>query len=296
MLYKGSCFNIFNSDFVYTCDENFFLTDPQQLIFTHFPEDENWQLLDDKKTVEDFETMVFLKDRFFNLEMRVLSHPECNAEAKDGEIDILFGLHPEKSTNHTFLCVPTFFVDNAKQTKTKPVELPQNNVQLDFIHRSNENVLSVKVRFPKIGVYKLEIVGKDITVTSADYDFDWVAIYKVHVNSIPERQTFFPVVEEAGWGPGKQLGDIGLAPLTHPSGEIKMTPGKVDIKFKIIDPEKFEKAQASMVYRLSKTGEDDEGSLAEQHPFQRNGDVLQASFNLPEGEFKMSSYLQLGEG
>lgn len=282
-------------DFVYTCDENFFLTDPQQLIYTHFPEEPNWQLLDDKKTVEDFETMVFLKDRFFNLEMRVLSHPECNAEAVDGEIDILFGLHPEKSANHVFLCVPTYFVDTAKQTKTRPVELPQKNVQLDFIHRSNENVLSVKVRFPKIGVYKLEIVGKDLTVVSSDYDYDWVAIYKVHVKSIPERQTFFPVPDEAGWGPGKSLADIGLAPLTHPNGVINTLPGPIDIKFKIVDHEKFEKAQAKMVYQLTNVGADEDSSV-EHHPFQRKGDILEAAFTLPEGEFKMKASLLLGEG
>ena len=282
------------ADFVYTCDENFFLTDPLQIVYTHFPEDENWQLLDDKKTVSDFETMVFLKDRFFNLEMRVLSHTECNAYAEDGEIDILFGLHPEKSVNHTFLCVATVFTDKST-TKTKPVQLPDTNVQLDFIHRANDNVLSVKVRFPEVGVYKLEIVGKDINIVAPDYDYDWVAIYKVHVDSIPEKQTFFPVVEEAGWGPGKTLADIGLAALSHPSGEINMKPGPVDIKFKIIDQEKFEKAQASLVYNVTRTGDDGDGEQ-EQNPFQRNGDVLQASFNLPEGEFKMSSAIQLGDG
>jgi len=193
---------------------------------------------------------VFLKDRFFNLEMRVLSHPFCNAEARDGEIDILFGLHPEKSSNHTFLCIPTFFIDKdpSKQIRTRPVELPQKNVQLDFIHRSNENVLSVKVRFPKVGVYKLEIVGKDTSVSQPEYDFDWVAIYKVSVNSIPEKQVFFPILEEAGWGPGKPLFHFGLEALTHASGVIKTLPGQLTVKFKIKDAAKFK--QANIAYQV----------------------------------------------
>ncbi|KAL4221274.1 hypothetical protein ACF0H5_019537 [Mactra antiquata] len=280
-------------NYVYTCDENFFLTDPQQLIYTHLPEEPTWQLIDNKKSIQEFETMVFLKDRFFNLEMRVLSHPECNAEAKDGEIEILFGLHPEKSVNHTFLAIPTHFIEQNKQTRTKPVELPQKNVQLDFIHRPNENVLSVKVRFPKIGVYKLEIVGKDITVNTPDYDFDWVAIYKVHVKSIPERQTFFPVLEEAGWGPGKILNEFGLAALSHPNGVIKMQPGPLDVKFKIVDQKKFK--EAKIVYKLMKIG-DDEDSFTEQHPFQQNGDIIEASFVVQEGEFKMKICHATGSG
>lgn len=280
-------------NYFYTCDENFFLTDPQQLIYTHFPEEAMWQLLDTKKTIKEFETMVFLKDRFFNLEMRVLSHPECNIEAKDGEIDILFGLHAEKCQNHTFLCIPTHFIENAKQTRTKPVELPQKNVQLDFIHRPNDNVLSVKVRFPKVGTYKLEIVGKDVTVTQPDYDFDWVAIYKVNVNSIPEKQTFFPVLEAAGWGPGKILGEFGLQALSHPNGVIKTQPGPLEVKFKIIDHAKFKKA--NIVYKMLTLGEE-EDSLVESHPFQQNGDILEAAFTVNEGEFKMKISHLFGEG
>ena len=237
--------------------------------------------------------MVFLKDRFFNLEMRVLSHPECNTEAKDGEIDILFGLHPEKSINHTFLCIPTHFIENAKQTRTRPVELPQKNVQLDFINRPNENVLSVKVRFPKVGVYKLEIVGKDVTVNQPDYDFDWVAIYKVTVNSIPERQTFFPVIEAAGWGPGKILGEFGLQALSHPNGTIKTEPGPLEVKFKIIDHDKFKKA--NIMYQMLPLGAE-EDIMTESHPFQQNGDILEAAFNVNEGEFKMKISHIFGEG
>ncbi|WAR15075.1 HIL-like protein [Mya arenaria] len=281
-----------SKNYFYTCDENFFLTDPQQLIYTHFPEEPNWQLIDTKKTIEEFETMVFLKDRFFNLEMRVLSHPYCNTEAKDGEIDIVFGLHPEKSSNHTFLCIPTFFVDKDKH-RTKPVELPQKNVQLDFIHRSNENVLSVKVRFPKIGTYKLEIVGKDLAVNQPDYDYDWVAIYKVTVNSIPERQVFFPILEEAGWGPGKIIAELGLEAITHKTGVIKMQPGQLDVKFKIIDHAKFK--EANVTYKVSPIGSEDEARL-ENHPFQQTGDILEASFNVTEGEFKMKISHNLGGG
>lgn len=238
--------------------------------------------------------MVFLKDRFFNLEMRVLSHPECNTEAKDGEIEILFGLHPEKSVNHTFLAIPTYFIEKTKQqTRTRPVELPQKNVQLDFIHRPNENVLSVKVRFPKVAVYKLEIVGKDLSVNTPDYDFDWVAIYKVSVNSIPERQTFFPVLEPAGWGPGTILTEFGLAALSHPNGVIKMQPGPLEMKFKIIDHDKFK--QANIVYKLLNIGEDD-SSLTEQHPFQQNGDIIEAAFTVNEGEYKMKISHTGGQG
>lgn len=282
-------------DYVYTCDEDFFLADPQQIIYTHFPEEPNWQLIDNKKTIKEFETMVFLKDRFFTLEMRVLSHPFCNIEAKEGEVDILFGLHPEKSVNHTFLCIPTFFVEGGKSSRTRPVELPQKNVQLDFVHRPNENVLSIKVRFPKVGTYKLEIVGKDMTVRTPEYDFDWVAIYKVEVKSIPEKQTFFPILEAAGWGPNKLLEEFGLVALSHQTGVIKMLPGPLEVKFKIVDQAKFTKIGANIVHALLPLGNDDD-SMVERNPFKKNGDILSATVNVEPGEFKMKISHLFGEG
>lgn len=277
-------------DYWYTCDENFFLTDPQQLIYTHFPEEPAWQLLDRTKTIKEFETMAFLKDRFFNLEMRVLSHPDCNIECKDGEVEILFGLHPEKSVNHTFLCIPTLF-DEQKQ-KSTPVELPQKNVQLDFIHRPNENVLSVKVRFPAVDMYKLEIVGKDVTVIQQDYDFDWVAIYKVKCTSIPPKQTFFPVLEPAGWGPGKLLEEFGLMALSHSNGVINMHPGPLEVKFKITDKKKAE--SLNLVYKMLPMGKEESDYPVE--PFKKSGDILEAVTQVNPGEFKMKISHMFGEG
>lgn len=276
-------------DYWYTCDENFFLTDPQQLIYTHFPEEQEWQLLDRPKTIKEFETMAFLKDRFFNLEMRVLSHPNCNIECSNGEVEILFGLHPEKSVNHTFLCIPTVF-DDHKQ-KSTPVELPQKNVQLDFIHRPNENVLSIKVRFPAVENYKLEIVGKDVTVRQQDYDFDWVAIYKVKVTGIPPKQTFFPVLEPAGWGPGKLLEEFGLEALSHSNGVINMDPGLLDVKFRITNKKKAE--ALNLVYKLIPMGKDEANYATE--PFKKTGDILEASTQVDAGEFKLKISHMFGE-
>lgn len=234
--------------------------------------------------------MAFLKDRFFNLEMRVLSHPYCTIECKDGEIEILFGLHPDKSVNHTFLCIPTEF-DEHKQ-KSSPVEIPQKNVQLDFIHRPNENVLSVKVRFPAVGMYKLEIVGKDVTVTQPDYDFDWVAIYKVKCLSIPPKQTFFPILEPAGWGPGKLLEEFGLEALSHTNGVINMHPGLLEVKFRIADKKKAE--TLNLVYKMIPMGKDETSYMAE--PFKKAGEILEAVTQVQAGEFKMKISHMFGEG
>jgi len=49
----------------YELDEYYFMPAPAQLIYTHFPEDASWQLLEDRLTLDDFENLVPVKPAFF---------------------------------------------------------------------------------------------------------------------------------------------------------------------------------------------------------------------------------------
>ena len=51
----------------YGSDDFYFLSDPEKLIFSHFPEDCDWQLLDNPKQLPDFEKQAFIKRHFFKL-------------------------------------------------------------------------------------------------------------------------------------------------------------------------------------------------------------------------------------
>lgn len=48
-------------------DDHYFMTPPYQFIFSHFPEDARWQLLDSPLTKEEYESLVYLDADFFNL-------------------------------------------------------------------------------------------------------------------------------------------------------------------------------------------------------------------------------------
>jgi hypothetical protein len=48
------------------------------------------------------------------------------------------------------------------------------------MHRTNNNEnLTVKIRSPERQVYRFELVGKDVTIEGDNYDYDWIAIYKI---------------------------------------------------------------------------------------------------------------------
>ncbi|KAK3581411.1 hypothetical protein CHS0354_016272 [Potamilus streckersoni] len=276
-----------NEDFCYSTDENFFLTDPQHLIYTHFPRIPDWQLLDPQKSQDEFQKQAYLKDRFFNLEMRLLSNPNCTVEVPSGEAEFLFGLNHKTAINQSFMCIASIY--DSKEMNSKAVELADKDLTLEFIQRPNEHLLSIKVRFPEVGTYKVEIVGKDDTVQQKDYDFDWIAIYKAVVRSIPIRQKFFPKPEPEGWGPGRGLHALGLKAITPLDGVIKTDTGEIELQYQIVDKEKAKGIE--LCFHLLPIGSDvDEADDANK--FTLKNDVYTLKIQIDPGEYK----LKIGEG
>ena len=61
-------------DLHYELDEFFFLTDPQQFIYSHIPIDSNWQLLQRPVTIEEFENMPCVSPKFFKYDLELITH------------------------------------------------------------------------------------------------------------------------------------------------------------------------------------------------------------------------------
>jgi hypothetical protein len=52
-------------------DDHYFMTPPSQFIFSHFPDDARWQLLDKPLSKEEFVNLVYLEADFFNLGLKL---------------------------------------------------------------------------------------------------------------------------------------------------------------------------------------------------------------------------------
>ena len=219
----------------FACDERFFLADPKDLIYTHYSLVARWQLLETPKSIDGFEELACLKNRFFDLGMTVLSHPLCEIQCPEGEVDVLFGLQPKSGPDQRFNCFISFY------------DRPESRRQLSrgssmsapiFVHRLTESSICLKIRFPERGIFKLEIVAKEIGKHCVYNTYDWVAVYKVYVDMPAERG--FPVMDPIGWGPGKEITHIGLAPFNYTSGIIVAKNTMTKIRFKIVDTAKVQ--------------------------------------------------------
>ena len=90
-----------NKQLFYSCDENYFLTDPEQMISTHLPAEPAWQLRAQSVTEDDFTENAFLKDRFFNMSLGLSKPKKCVIRCEN-ETEIQLDMPREKSLNFDF--------------------------------------------------------------------------------------------------------------------------------------------------------------------------------------------------
>ncbi|GFO42476.1 kyphoscoliosis peptidase, partial [Plakobranchus ocellatus] len=238
-------------EYVYVCDENYFLTDPRQLITTHLPFTQEWQLLSEPLSLERFERMAFLKDRFFNLGMSVITHADCVISSHSGEVEICFGMPPDDARFFKF-----YYLLFRQETKENSGFAPKYDRYV-FMHRPKKDELSIRIRSPVTGTFRLELVGRDTRIKDPMYDYDWVVLYKIRFFKAKEKCLPFPSMPELGWGPGPYSMQLGLSPLSHCSGEVKAnTLGEAEISFEVCD---YNRLGNPMFYgTLCKSGSNDE--------------------------------------
>lgn len=53
-------------------DDFYFLTDPDEFVHSHFPDETKWQLLDVPISLEEFERRVFKTSAFFSLGLQLI--------------------------------------------------------------------------------------------------------------------------------------------------------------------------------------------------------------------------------
>lgn len=59
-------------------DDFYFLTDPEEFIDSHFPDEEKWQLLDIPISLEEFERRAFKTSAFFSMGLRLIRPHHCH--------------------------------------------------------------------------------------------------------------------------------------------------------------------------------------------------------------------------
>ena len=205
----------------YELDEYYFMPDPHQLIFTHFPDDLSWQLLERPISLGDFENLVPVKSAFFKYGLQILSHREAVIRT-NREVTIRIGCPPIKAQSLAFTFTLAF--DNGKE-EHGGLKLNRYGMQ-----EMVDNVSFFTIRPPTNASYRLIIYAKDLDQATKEGVYGGVCEYEVICDSAPARPQPFPPCVHTSWGPGDSATKYNIIPVQK--GAIFSTVnGVAEVKF-----------------------------------------------------------------
>ncbi|CAH8608470.1 unnamed protein product [Dicrocoelium dendriticum] len=139
----------------YETDMFYFNADPKIFIYSHFPFDEEWQLLTPPVSLKQFQDSVLLKPAFFTHGLGLFSHQE-------GKVPVQNKLVVKLSIPPTLIDVLLFTFNLKLEGKDEMFE--GVNLSRFGMHEISkpENVVTFSFRFPKAGAYKLTIYARKV--------------------------------------------------------------------------------------------------------------------------------------
>lgn len=162
-----------NNQFQRQFNPHYFATPPAQLIYSHFPEQTQWQLLPKVYRKQQFDSWPIVTSQFFRDGIKLVNHNSYNIQSS-GITEVILQVPP-----HTQISA----------------QLQQNNLpinsHLPLIQRVNGQAI-IKVSFPQAGSYDLMVFSKN---KSDKNNFNHALSYRITSNakgvSIPKTYATF---------------------------------------------------------------------------------------------------------
>ena len=219
----------------------YFLTDPDKLISTHLPDNPQWQLLPKSVSQEKFETTVYIRDKFFSLGLSDSCQTQtcCILETVDGLVEVGFSISESKASSASFV----YSLSNLHDEFHFDSGLPADEYVLNHLPK---NCFGYTLRFPKPGIYKFDIFGRE----NRNDLYDLVCSYIIKCETPKKNCSPLPVVPVAGWGPNAACRTLGFKPETHRAAVVRITDGVKDIEFSA-------RKNIKVRWKISASGKDD---------------------------------------
>ncbi|XP_052710850.1 hillarin-like [Crassostrea angulata] len=201
----------------YRLDEYYFLPDPHHFNCNHFPDDDQWQLLERPITLEEFENMPHIKYHFFKYGLQFLSHHSVIIYGR-GEVNVRLGYPANKvAVNFDF----RLEFESDEEEEYKGTKLIRYGMQ-----ESIEGIVSFRFRLPAKGSYVLIIYASE----KKDNVYDQVCEYKIVQKEVSVTEPLpFPPCASQNWGPSTDFYRYGLDTYQKTS-KILTKDGKAELQ------------------------------------------------------------------
>ena len=191
---------ITNNDIVFDLDDHFFLTDPAKFIYTHFPDEPQWQLLETPISKDAFCNMPVMTPHFYMLGLDLVSDRSYEIQS-DGETDITIQYPTDGPPFHF-----TFSVHPANRMEDKEATILNKYGMFE----TNSGRVSFRIRLPDIGPFIFFIYAKMDTPEKKDSMFAQVCEYKIIQEKVSPNARPYPPCAYQCWGPSALFYEFGM--------------------------------------------------------------------------------------
>lgn len=219
---------------VYEYDDFYFCTDPRQLVYSHFPLDAKWQLLNRPLSQDEFEDLPIAKSNFFLFGMSFLSHHSA-VITTTSEGGLALSLGNPSPLVYSFHLVPTGEQTVADSLKKGSAELVRCCMQETKPAQVNYFLLPPRRGHYYFTVYASSQAPDENVVIERMYHA--VCEYKVVAQVAATGFPLLPPAADSNWGPGPVLYQSGLLPHQQEAA-VKADPkGHAEVGFDATKPE-----------------------------------------------------------
>lgn len=254
-------------------NEFFFLTPPDQFVYTHFPDDPKWQLKKDPISLEEFERYAYVRERYW--QMNLCAEPNIKQAvitAQGGEAELKVHIPKQTAENIYFQYL---MFRHARHRNA-----PRDNLTRYVFFEKTGTVAKYYMRFPVPGRFKIDIFGRDEAVHD---NFDLCVSFLIDCKEPLEGCEPYPDNPDIGWGAGDEMSKMGVKALTHDASVIKTENGELQIRMATTKAMTFMEA-----LKNNALGEE---LLRNNVMMQIEGDELVINLRLPnKGEYALNMY------
>ena len=195
------------NNFCYEYDEFFFLTDPEDNIYMHFPDEPEWQLIDKRVTLDRFTSMPLVKSNFFHYGLKPKGTYDAVLETDTGRLEISF----RKPSD-----IPLSF--NTR------LEADDEHLDGYVIHRVDPHEVVFTANLPRRGVFFFTIFACDTERSDA---YSNVCSFRIKCTKVETKPVMrFP----------KLLNGYGTTPL---ASELGLLVDSLEDAFTVLNDEKL---------------------------------------------------------
>ncbi|XP_029449815.1 kyphoscoliosis peptidase-like isoform X3 [Rhinatrema bivittatum] len=204
--------------FIPRYDDFFFLTDPEDFIDTHWPDDPTWQLLQSTVSFEDFEQRVFKTSEFFKLQLYLISPRVSVVKSVHGETTISLGCMYPMEFNY--------------QLSKQCGNISEDVDKMYGILTVSEKSMTLRVILPTEGLFHLMIFAR---TTGSQNAYSWVCSYQIECLE-SNCQKNLPANPFHFWGLHQKVSDLGIRNCNYGGDLIFIDMGMMILTFETSKP------------------------------------------------------------